>query len=83
MVQAEQHAVGCGEGVGVLQPDAPGLWRFRGLIRYRHSTYPVRMTVRVFWGSVSQGWHTEDMAGRLGRRPATMMVGTWTLIRGI
>jgi len=70
------------------QPDSPGIWAFEGYINYARHADPNRietMVVRVFWGTVSRGWHTVDDRGGYnvdkcggGRRPAHMLIGTWS-----
>lgn len=62
----------------LAQPNAAGIWTFEGYINYARGADPNRvkhMEVRVFWGLVTQNWHTVDERG--GRRPAYMMIGKW------
>ena len=68
----------------LAQPDSPGLWNFEGYINYARNADPcriVRMAVRVFWGTITQGWQTVDERG--GRRPARMLIGKWVLSREV
>lgn len=62
-------------------PDSAGWYAWEGYINYAKGADPNRIerdVVRVFWGKTTNAWH---VVGARGRRPASMMIGTWTRLQ--